>query len=38
MMIDDEVYKQVTPQKLPGILAPYREAEAEDEEEEAEAL
>ena len=30
IMIDDDVYKQVTPAKLPGILAAYREEEPED--------
>ena len=38
VMIDDDVYKQVTPQKLPGILALYQdddEPEAEEEEEKA---
>ena len=27
MMVDDEVYKQVTPAKLKGILARYEETE-----------
>ena len=35
VMIDDDVYKQVTPQKLPGILALYEEEETEPEAEEA---
>ena len=30
IMIDDDVYKQVTPAKLPGILALYQDAPAED--------
>ena len=33
VMIDDDVYKQVTPQKLPGILALYQDAEESDAEE-----
>ena len=36
VMIDDDVYKQVTPQKLPGILALYRDAEEPEAEEAAE--
>ncbi len=36
VMIDDDVYKQVTPQKLPGILALYQDREEEAEEEAAE--
>lgn len=32
VMIDDDVYKQVTPQKLPGILALYQDAEEPDAE------
>ena len=34
VMIDDDVYKQVTPTKLPGILALYQDEEEEAEETE----
>ncbi len=36
VMIDEDVYKQVTPQKLPGILALYQDPEEPEAEEEAE--
>lgn len=38
VMIDDDVYKQVTPAKLPGILALYRDKEAEPAAEGGEAV